>query len=189
MTLVRVTRAGERIVDPAERPAALLPGAFDPVHAGHWGLAEVAAETLGLPVAFELSVANVDKPPLGDAEVARRLAPFRDRAEVWVTRAPRFVEKAAAFPGATFVVGADTALRLFALRYYDGDARAMLAALEAIRERGCRFLTATRRLADGSLQTAETLPIPSGFEDLFAAIPTARFRLDLSSTELRRPRG
>src|SRR5262245_27369270 len=48
----------------APKPGALLPGSFNPIHDGHWKLAEVAGRRLGTAVAFELSVTNVDKPPL-----------------------------------------------------------------------------------------------------------------------------
>ena len=61
---------------------------------------------------FELSVTNVDKPALPSAEICRRLRQFTWRTEVWVTRAPTFAEKASVFPGAIFVVGADTAERI-----------------------------------------------------------------------------
>src|SRR5918911_1609466 len=45
-------------------PPALLCGSFNPLHAGHLKLAEVARIRLGVPVAFELGAVNADKPPL-----------------------------------------------------------------------------------------------------------------------------
>src|SRR4051812_35389085 len=79
---------------PAVQPAAMLSGSFNPVHEGHWGLAEAGRQATGLTTFFELSLSNVDKPPLEADEVARRLTAFRGRAGVWLTRAPRFVQKA-----------------------------------------------------------------------------------------------
>lgn len=182
---VLVTPAGDWRPRPGERPALLLPGAFNPVHAGHWGLAETARDLLGGEVAFELSLHNVDKPELDAAEVELRLAQFRGRAPVWLTRAPRFTQKAALFPGAVFVVGADTAARVLSPRYHDGDPASIAAALGQLRGQGCRFLVAARRGADGALLTMKDLACPAAFADLFDEIPEARFRLDLSSTELR----
>jgi hypothetical protein len=183
---VLVTPEGPWLQSATPRPAALLPGAFNPVHGGHWGLADAARELLQSDVAFELSVRNVDKPDLEAGEVERRLALFRGRASVWLTRAARFVDKASLFPGTTFVVGADTALRLFNPRYYGDDSDAMLAALGELRERCCRFLVGARRAGDGELVTCADLACPAGFEDLLCAIPVERFCLDISSTELRR---
>src|SRR3954468_24194720 len=80
------------------RPAVLLPGSFNPLHRGHTTLADIAADRLGAPVAFELSIANVDKPELSADEVSRRLGQFRDRHPVYVSRAATFRAKAALFP-------------------------------------------------------------------------------------------
>ena len=173
----------------AERPTALLPGAFNPAHEGHWGLAEVAAEMLGLPVAFELSIANVDKTPLTPADVERCRLQFAGRASLWLTRAPQFVHKADLFPGAVFVVGADTAVRIVDRRYFEGDAARMEEALGRVREQGCRFLVACRIDSTGRCMTLADISLPSDFHDLFAAIPAERFRFDVCSTEIRARRG
>jgi hypothetical protein len=177
-------------VDPDRRwdphtPTAILPGAFNPVHAGHWGLAEAAAQVLGISVAFELSIANVDKPPLAAAEVERRQAQFTGRAGLWLTNTPRFVEKAELFPGAVFVVGADTALRIIDPRYYDGDTARVHVALARLRDRANRFLVACRIDGAGRSIGLADVQVPPAFRDLFAEIPAELFRLDLSSTQLR----
>ena len=57
-------------VDSAGR--ALFPGAFNPLHAGHRQIVGTAAERLGMPVEFEISIENVDKPPLDFTEIQRR---------------------------------------------------------------------------------------------------------------------
>ena len=75
--------------------------------------------------AFELSVANVDKPALAPEEVRRRLAQFAWRAAVWLTRAPTYTEKAELFPGCVFVVGADTAARIVQPRFYQDSEEQM----------------------------------------------------------------
>src|SRR5262245_2239845 len=116
--IARVTACPDgQLLESASSPAALLPGSFNPPHAGHFGLAQTAAEILRTPVHFELSVLNVDKPPLTVSEVRRRLVHFAWRATVELTRAPTFLEKSRIFRDATFVIGADTAERLGAARH------------------------------------------------------------------------
>jgi hypothetical protein len=103
-----------------KRPTAVFPGAFNPVHAGHRRMAAHAEKRLGRPVAWELSIANVDKPPLDFIAVNKRVEALQvehDGRLIAVTSAPTFVEKADLFPGATFVVGADTMLRIAEPRY------------------------------------------------------------------------
>ena len=174
-----------RLETSAPVPVVVLPGSFNPLHEGHLSLARVAEEIAGGPVAFELSVVNVDKPPLGAADVRHRLAQFRGRARVELTRAPTFLEKSRLLPGATFVVGADTAERLVAARYYDNDERRMIAALGEMAGQGCGFLVAVRIDATGRVVSLADVALPPQFKTLFTAIPESRFRLDLSSSEIR----
>ena len=52
-------------------------------------------------------------------------------------QAPLFTVKAGLYPGSTFVVGYDTAVRLVMPKYYDGEAGMFLQFAE-LRVRGCR---------------------------------------------------
>ena len=173
-----------RMCEGAPVHGAILAGSFRPLHDGHRLLASVAAETLGAPVTFELSVTNVDKPPLRGREVLRRIRQFSDAGRVVLTKAPTFREKAELLPGCTFVIGFDTAVRLVHPRYYGDDTETMIQALSRIRDLGCRFLVAGR--ADGdTFRTLNDVPVPPKFAALLEAIPESKFRKDISSTELR----
>jgi hypothetical protein len=174
-----------RLEPDAPKPAVIVSGAFNPVHAGHEGMAGVAERLTGLPAAIELSVWNVDKPALTVEEVRRRVSQFAWRAPLWVTRAPTFADKAVLFPCAIFVVGADTAQRTVAARYYSDREEDRCAALARIREAGGRFLVAARVDAAGRLVRLADLVMPEDCRDLFAEIPEGEFRLDISSTQLR----
>jgi nicotinamide mononucleotide (NMN) deamidase PncC len=180
---VTVETDGTMIAD-ARVGGALLPGSFNPLHDAHQKLARVASKLLDSPVLFELSVANVDKPTLQESETRARIAQFAGRSPVVVTRAPVFHEKAAHFPGCTFVIGWDTAVRLADPRYYRSSESAMISALEDIRRAGCGFLVAGRE-RDGIFKTLDDVEVPAGFADMFTAIPESSFRYDLSSSELR----
>ena len=101
--------------------AGVLPGSFSPLHQGDERLAQVASEMLGKQVVLEISVINVDKPPLDEQEVRRRICPIQGRWCVVLTRAPTIREKAALFPGCTFVIGWDTAVRILDPQYHGGQ--------------------------------------------------------------------
>ncbi len=173
---------GRQEYDPAVS-GVLLSGSFNPLHAGHSGLLQAAAQTLQMPGLFELPVVNADKGTLTVAEVTRRLLQFHGNHTVVLSCAPLFHTKADLFPGSVFVVGYDTAIRLVAPRYYGGE-REMQQALAGMRDQGCRFLVAGR-VVEGVFHTLHDVPVPPAFRDMFIALPEYTFRVDLSSTELR----
>ena len=164
-------------------PPVLLPGSFNPLHQGHREMMDVTTPSGGQAGAYELSVTNVDKPPLEKAEIQRRLDFFEEEDTVVLTRAETFQKKAALFPGSVFVLGWDTAVRLVAPRYYGGETE-MLLALAEMMAGGARFFVAGRA-GGGIFRTLADVDVPAGFTPMFTAIPEADFRRDLSSTELR----
>jgi hypothetical protein len=169
----------------APPPAVLLPGSFNPVHEGHVLLARVAEELKQLPSAFEISVTNVDKPPLAGETVRQRVMQFAWKAPVELTRAPTFLEKSRLFPKTTFVIGADTAERLVAPRYYGDNELQMHGALEEIANAGGSFLVAVRIDAAGRVRALNDISVPRRYVDLFTEIPEHRFRFDTSSSAIR----
>src|ERR1700730_15761894 len=102
-------------------------------------MAELAREILNYPVSYEISIENVDKPPLDFIEMDTRARQFASGEALWLTRAPLYVQKAELFPGATFVVGADTIERIGQPRYYENPS-SMEAALDQFTGRRRRFL-------------------------------------------------
>jgi nicotinamide mononucleotide (NMN) deamidase PncC len=178
-----------RVRPDAPRPTLLLPGSFNPLHHGHTTMAETAAAAAGAAVAFEMTVLNADKPPLADEEVRRRLAQFSWRSPLWLTRQPTFPGKARLFPGASFIVGADTAARVVDPRFYGGDPSRRDSELGDFRSRGCRFLVAGRADPTGRFLGIDDLDIPGAHRDLFGEFPARSFRVDVSSTGLRTTSG
>src|ERR1700739_4292223 len=72
---VTVQPDGQMVLS-APQPFVLFPGSFNPMHEGHVSLARVAEELRQQPLAFEISVTNVDKPPLAGEKGHHRRAQF-----------------------------------------------------------------------------------------------------------------
>jgi nicotinic acid mononucleotide adenylyltransferase len=163
---------------------ALLSGAFNPLHTGHRQLAHRAADILGQAVYFELPLINADKGTITLAETNRRMAQFAGEAPLILTRAPLFSQKARLFPRSVFVLGVDTVQRLIQPRFYNDSPAEMLASFATVKEAGCRFLVAGRKTED-QFVTLQDIALPEGYQDLFTAIPSEEFRIDISSTAIR----
>jgi len=161
----------------------VFPGSFDPLHDGHRAMARLAEEIAERPVEFELSIANVDKPPLDYHEIETRTAQFAGRP-LWLTRAPTFLEKLSLFPRCTFVLGADTFVRLADPRYYGGSADAAATAVRTIAEQA-RGLIVFGRVRDGVFVEPAALVVPQPLREISYFVSQREFRQDISSTALR----
>ncbi|MDX1520569.1 MAG: hypothetical protein R3264_02985, partial [Anaerolineae bacterium] len=132
---------------------ALLSGSFNPLHDGHRRMAEVAGRLLGREVYYELPLVNAGKGGIDPLEALRRRSQFTDFATLMLTRTPLFGQKARVFPDSTFVIGIDTATRLFQPKFYDDDPTKMWASFDLIKARDCRFLVAGRVRPDDHFAT------------------------------------
>lgn len=162
----------------------VMPGAFNPLHDGHRGMIKVARERLPGKVALELSIENVDKPPLDFMTMQERQF---EEYDLVFTRAPTFEQKSDIFPGATFVVGLDTIVRIDDPRYYDGSESRRDLAIQRIAANGNRFLV-FGRLEGNSFQTLSDVMLTPQLTALCDEVNADDFRLDISSTELRADR-
>ena len=109
------------------RPA-IFPGSFNPIHAGHIAIVKHMAQKLQKPIYLELSIGNVDKLSLDIIDVDERLHNIKsamklDRdfgqacAGVILSAMPTFYEKLWTYNSPEFILGTDTALRLFDSKY------------------------------------------------------------------------
>lgn len=168
----------------------LLSGSFNPLHDGHVKLLEVASSICsdGYPC-FEISAINADKPPLTMSQIKDRVKQFEKIGKtVIISNQPYFYKKAEVFPGSAFVIGADTAARLINPKYYGGDHGKMLEILVGCKRLGCTFLVGGRKV-DGVFKVLKDFDIPEEIKDMFVSIPEESFRLDISSTEIRKSQG
>lgn len=162
---------------------ALFPGAFNPPHEGHFLMRQVAEIELGVPVTFELSIENVDKPPLDFIDMQTRQDLLQGHPLIF-TRAPTFLQKSELFPGTVFVVGVDTLIRIDDNKYYQHSDALRDEAIHSLAVRGHKFLVFGRRSDDGFLGLQDVL-ISDTLRSLCREVTEAQFRKDISSTELR----
>lgn len=187
LVVVRPHSVIEHYLPPAGDARLIFPGSFNPPHSGHVRMAAIAEQRTNLPLLWELSITNVDKPPLDFISIRTRIHAIRfedhDRP-IALTRAPTFAEKAKLFPGSIFVVGADTIARVGQLCYYADDSARRTTAIAEIASQGCRFLVFGRQV-EGKFQTLADLHLPPDLLALCDEVPASDFREDVSSTELR----
>ena len=162
----------------------VFPGSFNPRHDGHHQMAGIAAKRLGEPVYYEISIQNVDKPALGSATIRKRLQQFDASENVLLTRTPLFDQKANLFRDATFIVGADTVIRLDDAKYYQGDIALRDQSIERLHSLGASFLV-FGRLIDRKFESAKTISLSPSLRSLCQFVPETEFRIDLQSRDLR----
>jgi nicotinamide mononucleotide (NMN) deamidase PncC len=161
----------------------VFPGAFNPLHAGHREMMSQASKRLD-KVAYEISITNVDKPPIDFIEIQNRLDGLGQH-DIVLTTAPTFREKAALLPHTTFVVGIDTLVRIADPSYYHNNPAERDQAIEDIAAASCRFLVFGRELK-GEFCCVDDVELPPILRELCDAVPECEFHEDVSSTELRK---
>jgi len=138
------------IINPTLKNIVILPGSFNPIHDGHISMLQNACALNHTDGIFEMCVVNADKPPLSFDEIIARIATFNSKPVV-LTNAPLFTDKDKLFPGVSYAIGVDTAIRLINPKYTHGDGDLMIENILKMTFNNTKFYVGSRLFSSASV--------------------------------------
>jgi len=171
------------IASSTQHPKLIFPGAFNPVHDGHIAMSKLAEKETNQKTFFEICIQNVDKPPLSYHQIDRTINQFQNNQNWVLTKAGKFSDKAKLFPNSTFIIGADTLVRIFDERFYASRSD-MLEQFDIFNDNNINFLVFGRERS-GRFVELKDVTIPEIIKDRFKGFAENIFRDDISSSDLR----
>jgi|TARA_B100001094_G_scaffold62841_1_gene58739 hypothetical protein len=165
------------------QPKLIFPGAFNPMHDGHVAMSKLAEKETGQKTFFEICIQNVDKPPLSYHQIDKTISQFSSSQDWVLTKAGKFSDKAKLFPNSTFIIGADTLVRIFDERFY-ASRRDMLAEFDIFNQNKNQFLVFGRKYQNKFIELKD-VQLPDPISGLFKGFGEDIFREDISSSSIR----
>lgn len=91
---------------------AIMPGAFNPPHEGHFGAAKASLEEYNYPAVFETTAEPPHKGALTVQELLKRAKMLHGHDRIFTRKLPYYIDKARAYPGKPLILGADAMVRM-----------------------------------------------------------------------------
>jgi nicotinamide mononucleotide (NMN) deamidase PncC len=160
---------------------ALMPGAFDPPHAGHFGIADEVERRHHVPVVFHVTADTPHKGELSVQELLRRGALLRGHRALFTRGDPLYIDKARRFPGVPLVLGSDALARMLDPKW----GPAVKPMLYEFARLGTRFFVSPRTIGGKRLTVDEafyTIDVDCELRELFIELDGS---FSESSRELR----
>ena len=167
----------------SSKPELIFPGTFNPLHAGHMEMRELAEKRTGMRVTFEICIENADKPPLTFYEIKKTLSQFSENDSWVMTKHGRFSEKANLFPNSVFIIGVDTLGRVVDEKFYR-NRKDMIDHLGRFNDHNVNFLVFGRKV-NRKFLTLKNIEVPEILKERLTGIDESVFRQDISSSSLR----
>jgi hypothetical protein len=162
---------------------AIMPGAYNPPHEGHFGTAKQVGEDYGNQVVFEVTAEPPHKDALSVQDLLKRSKLLQGTNRIFTRKAPFYIDKARAFPGCPLVMGADAMVRMLDPKW----GLNLVEVFEEFEERDV-MLYIGGRTVDGKFMTRDDITeiVSPDLKKLFISqTRPVRGHWDISSTELR----
>lgn len=154
---------------------AIFPGAFNPPHEGHFGMAEAFTNYVGGPVAFNIEANPPHKGLLETHETLQRAKMLKGQDVILTNGLGLYVDKAKAFPGLGLLIGTDALARLLDHKW----GPALPTLVRGFMEAGTVFYVVDRKVGNILLPLSH-IDVPAGIN-----CRSLSGRWDISSTDLR----
>lgn len=169
---------------PKSQHWALMPGAYNPPHEGHFGTADQVLNEYNRRVIFEITAEPPHKDTLSIQDLLKRAKLLQGHDRFFTRQEPLYIDKARSFPGVPLVMGADSMLRMLDSKWGVD----LVDSFEEFKDLKTTLYVAGRTV-NGKFITREDLledisPELHGLFDLVTKSVGGHW--DISSTELRK---
>ena len=163
------------------KAGTFFPGAFNPPHEGHEAIA-TNLHRMGQEPTFAICANPPHKAALSVQEMLGRAKTLQHRTVLFTENDPLYIDKAKAYPGSSFVIGADALVRMLDPKWGPTPEQ-VCSEFKALQT---HFYVFGREINGTFMEGTNVIAslVPEGFADLFTSL---RGRWDVSSTVIRQP--
>jgi nicotinamide mononucleotide (NMN) deamidase PncC len=103
---------GKRLADMPKGKYALMPGAFNPPHEGHYGAADATMTDYNYRTVFEVTAQPPHKDAMTVQTLLQRAKLLQGNDRIFTSKLPLYLDKARKYPGTPIILGADAMVRM-----------------------------------------------------------------------------
>lgn len=171
---------------PSPKHMALMPGAYNPPHEGHFGTAQHVMDEYGRTVVFEVTAEPPHKEALSAQSLLQRAKLLQGHDRLFTRKEPFYLDKARAYPGIPLVLGADAMVRMLDPKW----GLDLTEMFKEFRKLDTKLLVAGRMVGDkfttvDDISKDLRLASPHVWGYAQSVMLPISGRFDVSSTELR----
>lgn len=178
---------GKRLGKMPDERFAIMPGAYNPPHEGHFGMAKATMDEYNYRAVFEITAVPPHKEALTVQQLLQRAKLLQGHNRLFTEKLPFYLDKARKFPGKPLVLGADAMVRMLDPKW-GIDMKEMFGTFYDL---GNKLFVCNREV-DGVMTTCEDILDRIKVEHPFNVWASARIVMvplegewNVSSTELR----